>query len=90
VTNITFSREALKFVKQLDSKPARQVYEKTLALLLDPHPQSATELRGFKGFLRLRVGNYRVIYSKSSELIRVVLIDNRSDDDVYKHLDRLK
>ncbi len=89
MTNITFSREALKFVKGLDSKPARQVYEKTLALLLDSKPQSATELRGFKGYLRLRVGDYRVIYSKTNESICVVLIDNRSDDDVYKHLERL-
>lgn len=89
MANITFSRDALKFVKQLETKAARQVYEKTLSLLLEPHPQSATELRGFKGFKRLRVGDYRVIYSNSQDLISVVLIDNRSDDEVYRHLERL-
>ena len=87
--SITYTRDALKFVKGLETKPARQIYEKTISLTSEPRPSAATELRGFKGYLRLRVGDFRVIYSITPEAIKVVLIDNRADDEVYRHLERL-
>lgn len=86
---ISFSKNALKFVKGLEAKPARQVYEKTIALISEPKPASSTELKGFPGHLRLRVGDFRVIYRILQGSIQVVLIDNRSDDEVYRHLERL-
>ncbi len=86
---ITFTKDALKFVKGLETKPARQVYEKTLALTSEPRPASSTELKGFRGYLRLRVGDFRVIYKILHDDIEVVVIDNRADDEVYRHLERL-
>ncbi len=86
---ISFTNDALKFVKGLEAKPARQVYEKTILLISDPRPASSTELKGFRGYLRLRVGNFRVIYKILHDSIQVVLIDNRSDDEVYRRLHRL-
>lgn len=86
---ISFSKDALKFVKGLEAKPARQVYEKTISLIADPRPAASTELKGFRGYLRLRVGDFRVIYKILQDSVQVVLIDNRSDDEVYRHLERL-
>jgi mRNA interferase RelE/StbE len=89
MTAISFTKDAVKFVRDLETKPARQIYEKTIALVLDPRPAASTELKAHKGFLRMRVGDFRVIYRVAPELIEVVLIDKRSDDEVYKHLERL-
>jgi mRNA interferase RelE/StbE len=86
---ISFTKDALKFVKSLESKPARQVYEKTISLISEPRPPSSTELKGYRGYLRLRVGDFRVVYRIIQDSIQVVVIDNRSDDEVYRHLDRL-
>ncbi len=86
---ISFSKDALKFVQGLEAKPARQLYEKMLALTSDPRPPSSTQLVGFKGYMRLRVGDFRVVYSVSSSEVKVALVDSRSDDEVYKRLERL-
>ena len=86
---IKFTRDSLKFAKNLETKQARQVYEKALALTQDPRPQSATELRGYKGCLRLKVGSFRIIYRVPPEAIEILIIDNRGDDEVYRHLDRI-
>lgn len=86
---ISFSKDALKFVKALEAKPARQVYEKAISLISEPRPASSTELKGYKGCLRLRVGDFRVIYRILQDSIQVLLIDNRSDDEVYRHLERI-
>jgi len=76
-------------MKALENKPARQLYEKVLGLISEPRPASSTELRGYKGYLRLRAGNFRVIYSVQGGNVNVVLIDNRGDDEVYRVLDRI-
>ena len=87
--SISFTKDALKFVQSLEAKPARQVYEKMVALTMDPRPAASTPLVGFKGYLRLRVGDFRVVYSMSESEVMVALIDNRSDDEVYRRLERL-
>jgi len=87
--SIRFSKDSLKFAKGLETKQARQVYERAIALTQDPRPQAATELRGYKGCLRLRVGNFRIVYRTPPESIEILIIDNRGDDEVYRHLDRI-
>ena len=89
MTSISFTKDVVKFVRELETKPARQIYEKTIALTLNPRPASSTELRAHRGFLRMRVGDFRIIYRVVPDLIEVVLIDKRSDDEVYKQLERL-
>jgi mRNA interferase RelE/StbE len=89
VLSISFTKDALKFVQSLETKPARQIYEKMIALTADPRPAASTALVGFKGYMRLRVGDFRVVYSLSDSEVKVALVDNRSDDEVYRRLERL-
>jgi mRNA interferase RelE/StbE len=89
VLSISFTKDALKFLQSLETKPARQVYEKMISLTADPRPSSSTALVGFKGYMRLRVGDFRVVYSLSDSEVKVALVDNRSDDEVYRRLERL-
>lgn len=45
------------------------------------------KLQGYKNIYRVRVGNYRIVYRKSEELIHIILIRHRKD--VYELLKQL-
>lgn len=54
--------------------------------VLDSGVQSK-KLSGYKKTYRTRVGNYRIIYKKTSKEIFIILIGHRKD--IYKLLERL-
>jgi mRNA interferase RelE/StbE len=79
---IVIEKKAAKF---FNSQPKDQ--QKRLGIAISRLPEGDTKhLKGYKGFYRLRVGEYRVIYViKQDELIIAVLsIGNRGD--IYKKL----
>ena len=45
------------------------------------------KLSGFKDIFRVRVGNYRIVYKKTSQEIHIVLIHHRKD--VYRIVNQL-
>ncbi len=45
------------------------------------------KLSGYKGIFRIRIGNYRLVYRKTSQEIYIVLIHHRKD--VYKIVSQL-
>ena len=87
--SITLSKESQSFLKDLEPKRYKQVQEKILGLQEEAHPQASTALIAHKGFYRLKVGDYRVVYSVKDAIVQIFLIDNRGDDRVYDRLDRL-
>jgi mRNA interferase RelE/StbE len=86
---LSLTRDCCAFIKGLDSKPARQVYERILGLCEDPKPQNAKPLVAHKGLWRMRVGDFRVIYSIEDNRVNIVIVDRRNDDEVYKRIERL-
>lgn len=86
---IQYTNDVVKFVKSLETKPARQIYDKIIGLGQDPRPQNSTPLIAHKGFRRMRVGDFRVIYAIETDQVKIVLVDARGDDEVYRSLDRL-
>jgi mRNA interferase RelE/StbE len=86
---IGLSKESQAFLKALEPKRYKQVQEKIIGLQDDPHPQSSTPLVAHKGYFRLRVGDYRVVYSVGDSVVNIFIVDNRGDDEVYRRLDRL-
>jgi mRNA interferase RelE/StbE len=79
---------ARKSLADLLTKPFRQVVTKIFALLDDPLPSDARQLKGFP-YHRADSGEYRIIYRFDDQTLRVVLIGKRNDDAVYKELQRL-
>jgi mRNA interferase RelE/StbE len=61
---IRYSRQALKMLGRMDRKTAERIIEKVEQLAVDPTPlaNNITRLKGEDGLLRLRVGDWRVIY----------------------------
>lgn len=81
----------LDFIKGLQLKIAAQIAKKVLALNVDPLPADSKELIGYSGYYRVDSGEYRIVYrfNADEDLVEVILVGKRNDDEVYKKLDRL-
>ena len=81
----------LDFLKGLQPKIAAQIAKKVLALNVDPLPNDSKQLIGYSGYYRVDSGEYRIIYNFNPEedLVEIILLGKRNDDEVYKKLERL-
>jgi mRNA interferase RelE/StbE len=81
----------LDFLKGLQPKIAAQIAKKVLALNVAPLPNDSKHLIGYPGYYRVDSGEYRIVYSFNPEedLVEIILVGKRNDDEVYKKLERL-
>jgi mRNA interferase RelE/StbE len=81
----------LDFLNGLQPKIAAQIAKKVLALNVNPLPNDSKELIGYSGYYRVDSGEYRIVYrfSPEEDLVEVILVGKRNDDEVYKKLERL-
>ena len=83
--------QVLDFLKGLQPKVAAQIAKKIFALNLDPFPSDSKALIGYSNYYRVDIGEYRIVYCFNSkdDLITIILVGKRNDDEVYKQLKRL-
>jgi mRNA interferase RelE/StbE len=83
---IVFTRTAAKELERIESTIALKILEKIEDLSKSPRPAGCKKLAGSNDIWRIRIGNYRVIYSISDRerLIDINLIRHRSK--AYKDL----
>ncbi|WBQ10734.1 type II toxin-antitoxin system RelE/ParE family toxin [Hyphomonadaceae bacterium ML37] len=75
---IVIAKAAAKELRQLDRSTQARMIQALERLQRDPRPRGAKKLKGEDGLLRLRVGDFRVIYHVYEErVIIVLLIKNR-------------
>ena len=83
--SIKVSSIAEKYFKKLDQKRKRKIKEKLLALSRQQNPLENIQVKALtgelKGFYRLRIGNYRIIFAllEEEKVIAVVNIFPRGD-----------
>ena len=77
--NVFWKRSAKKELKRLDRNTIPKIIEAVEELALEPCPTSSRKLQGSEQLWRIRVGNYRVIYSiKAGELyIEIIRVAHR-------------
>lgn len=64
----------------------RAIFDKINSLQTDPRPNGAEPLQGqLKGLYRIRVGNYRVIYTIQDQKLLVLIIKVAKRGEVYKY-----
>jgi mRNA interferase RelE/StbE len=82
---------AKKFIESLPPKHKRQVKDSILALQQRPQPHDARPLNGHEPYLRIDRGEYRLIYRYEikRDLVTIVLIGKRNDDEVYRIAKRI-
>ena len=87
--SIKISKQAGKFIGKLPPKQYKQVVNAALSLMKEPEPHDSKLLKGSKdNNRRVDIGEYRVIYREQDEIILVLVIGKRNDDEVYEILDR--
>jgi mRNA interferase RelE/StbE len=84
--SVTFARSACKELEDLPANVAYRILQKIESLSKNPRSPGTIKLQGRKNFWRMRVGDYRVIYSiiDSSQVVDIAIIRHRRD--VYRDL----
>jgi mRNA interferase RelE/StbE len=79
--SIVFARSARKELEKLPSSVAQRIIVRIEALRKAPRPSGAVKLQGNKNLWRLRIGDYRVIYSvdDSARAVDISAVRNRRD-----------
>jgi len=83
---ITILPAALRQLAALPRLEQRRVKESIDRLLADPRPAGVKRLQGLREFLRLRSGNYRIIYTVEDDRRTVLIIKIGHRRDVYRRL----
>ena len=78
---IVFEKAAIKFLKKQDKSQQERLLRAINKL---PHEGDIKHLTGYDNLYRLRVGGYRVLFSKDThaKIVNIENIDNRGQ--VYK------
>lgn len=76
-------KSAIKELSKIPSKEALWVLEKIDSLKENPRPQGCIKLTGSKDEYRIRVGNYRVLYTIEDNMLLVQIFNIGHRKDVY-------
>jgi mRNA interferase RelE/StbE len=81
---VVFARSARRELEQLEVGVARRIISRIEGLASNPRPPGCVKLQGADDLWRVRVGDYRVIYSidDSARIVDVSAVRHRSD--VYR------
>ena len=74
---------ALRSLRKLDPDIRPRIQGAIALLAEDPRPPAARALKGRPGY-RIRVGDYRIIYTIHDEVLVVVVVTLRHRRDVYE------
>lgn len=89
--NLTMSKQAKKACDALDAKQYRQVVSAILGLLNNPEPHDSQPMRGAaRGERRVDTGEYRIVYAINDDLVEVLVVGKRNDDEVYRIWERMR
>ncbi|TPW76893.1 type II toxin-antitoxin system RelE/ParE family toxin [Schumannella sp. 10F1B-5-1] len=81
---IAFDRRAAKEFAGLEKREARRVRDAIRALSEDPHPPGSIKLSGVDDLFRIRIGDYRVIYSVDDGILTVLVVRVAHRREVYR------
>ena len=78
---LAFRPAVLRALRKLDRQTAERIKTATEALRDDPRPPGAKMLTGSHGLLRIRVGDYRIVYAIDDQLrlVRIAAVGHRRD-----------
>ncbi len=82
--SITFARSARKELEALSNPLIQRIFPKIEVLIVEPRPIGCRKLQGFENLWRIRIGDYRVIYSVDDNLRIVDVIAVRHRRQAYE------
>ena len=84
--DIDLKPKAKKFIEKLPPKHKRQIKDRIKLLQDEPEPHDAKKLLGYEDYVRVDMGEYRIIYryEQENDLVIIVLVGKRDDDQIYR------
>ena len=82
--SISLRASAEKSLEGLDKPIRRRVTASIQALATNPRPPGAVALRGSSGLFRIRVGDYRIVYSVNDSELIVLVVDVGHRREIYR------
>lgn len=74
---------AVRALRKLDPTARRRVQGAIALLAQNPRPPAARALQGRPG-LRIRVGDYRILYTVTDDILLIVVVTLRHRREVYE------
>lgn len=81
---ISFARSARQELSRLDKKIVTRIFARIEALAADPRPSGCRKIQGADDLWRIRVGDYRVIYSITDQELTIEIVTIRHRRDAYR------
>jgi mRNA interferase RelE/StbE len=81
---VVFKPSVEKDLRVLPPSVVERVFKKIEALKDEPFPRQSTKLAGAEHLYRIRIGDYRVIYSVDKDLKQVIVHYVRHRREVYR------
>ena len=76
---IEYKASVERDLRRIDRKQAKRILDK-IEEVLGNDPSAGEALKGeYKGMFKLRVGDYRIIYSKTKKGVLILRISHRGD-----------
>lgn len=79
---VQYHKKAIKFINSLSQHDKQRIKSAIENLVVNPSVCDIKPLQGYKDLYRMRVGNYRIIYTKDNTILFIADIGNRGD--IYK------
>ena len=83
--NIEIKKSATKELSKLPKNDLKRIIENIQELSINPRPDGCKKLSGDEKY-RIRVGNYRILYSIEDDILIVYVVKVGHRKDVYKML----
>ena len=79
--SVVFARSARRELERLDAGVARRILSRIEALGSNPRPPGCVKLQGANDLWRIRVGDYRTVYSidDRARVVDISAVRHRSD-----------
>ncbi len=81
---IEFVKQAAKQLRALPAQEQERLQPKIDALATEPRPIGVIKLAGEENLYRIRVGDYRIIYSIQDDQLLVLVVKIGHRRDVYR------
>jgi mRNA interferase RelE/StbE len=83
---IQFTRAAERALAALPKDDMRRVDEAIVGLVENPLPPGSKKLKGADGLYRIRVGDYRLVYSIEAERLVILVVNVGHRRDIFRSL----
>jgi mRNA interferase RelE/StbE len=80
---LKIKRSAEKELEALPSSIIVKIQAEVLSLANNPFPAGSKKLKGFKAMYRIRIGDYRVIYTVYHQTITIEILKIGHRKDIY-------